>query len=229
MGETRGVRLIQRHSLVTRHIFHGMARPALMKAGCHRVTRPLPHISSGPRQLRFGLWRVRVRTGPEEGRGESRHAWGVIRRGHDCLRRPWSHGRPDAGHSADKPRLLRIERSILHRVLAVAYTQGRRSHGEAIRSISAPRASDRERTAYGRAIALATIDCSNIPERSDEQVRTMCRVGRPRIEVEARQPIATRPNPEVVTRFRTEVKRLGIGYQTLMHRELTAHAGAEVV
>ena len=172
---------------------------------------------------------MRVRTGPEEGRGESRHAWGVIRRGHDCLRRPWSHGRPDAGHSADKPRLLRIGRSILHRVLVVAYTQGTGSHGEAIRTISAPRTSGRERTAYGRAVAPATIDLSNIPERSDEQVRTMCRVGRPRIEAEARQLIATRPNPQVLTRFRAEAKRLGIGYQTLMHRVLAAHVGTEVV
>ena len=57
----------------------------------------------------------------------------------------------------------------------------------------------------------------------------MCRVGRPRIEAEARQLIATRPNPQVLTRFRAEAKRLGIGYQTLMHRVLAAHVGTEVV
>jgi hypothetical protein len=59
---------------------------------------------------------------------------------------------PDVGHSADEARFLRIGRSILERVLIVAYTQRRASHGEAIRIISARRASGKERTAYGRAV-----------------------------------------------------------------------------
>jgi uncharacterized DUF497 family protein len=57
---------------------------------------------------------------------------------------------PDVGHSAEEPRFLRIGRSILDRVLVVAYTQRKGSHGEAIRIISARRASRKERTAYGR-------------------------------------------------------------------------------
>jgi uncharacterized DUF497 family protein len=58
---------------------------------------------------------------------------------------------PDVGHSADEARFLRVGRSILDRVLVVAYVQRKGSHGEAIRIISARRASRKERTAYGRA------------------------------------------------------------------------------
>jgi uncharacterized protein len=58
---------------------------------------------------------------------------------------------PDVGHSAGEARFLRVGRSILDRVLVVAYTQRKGSHGEAIRIISARRASRKERTAYGRA------------------------------------------------------------------------------
>jgi hypothetical protein len=55
----------------------------------------------------------------------------------------------DVGHSVEEPRFLRVGRSILGRVLVVAYTQRKGSHGEAIRIISARRASRKERTAYG--------------------------------------------------------------------------------
>ena len=57
---------------------------------------------------------------------------------------------PDVGHSAEEARFLWIGRSILGRVLVVAYTRRKASHGEAIRIISARRASRKERTAYGR-------------------------------------------------------------------------------
>jgi hypothetical protein len=57
---------------------------------------------------------------------------------------------PDVGHSAEEARFLRVGRSILGRVLVAAYTQRKGNHGEAIRIISARRASRKERTTYGR-------------------------------------------------------------------------------
>ena len=79
-----------------------------------------------------------------------------------------------------------------------------------------------------RTVARAKIDFSDIPELSEEQLRTMRRVGRPPIGAEARQLIAICLDPEVLNRFRAEARRLGIGYQTLMHRVLAAHVGARV-
>jgi hypothetical protein len=59
---------------------------------------------------------------------------------------------PDVGHSAEEARFLRVGRSILGRVLVVACTRRKGTHGEAIRIISARRASRKERTAYGREV-----------------------------------------------------------------------------
>ena len=61
-----------------------------------------------------------------------------------------SEGVYSVGHSAAEARFLRVGRSVFGRVLVVAYTQRKGSHGEAIRVISARRASRKERTAYGR-------------------------------------------------------------------------------
>jgi len=72
------------------------------------------------------------------------------------------------------------------------------------------------------------IDFSDIPEMSDEQLRGMRRVGRPPIGGQARQLIAIRLDPEVLSRFRAEAKRLKVGYQTLIHRVLAEHVGARV-
>jgi len=79
-----------------------------------------------------------------------------------------------------------------------------------------------------RTVARRKIDFSDIPELSDEQLRSMRRVGRPPIGTEARQLIAIRLDPEVLNRFRAEAKRLKVGYQTLMHRVLAQHVGAHV-
>jgi len=56
---------------------------------------------------------------------------------------------PDVGHSAVEARFVRLGRSFLNRVLTVAYTRRKASHGEAIRIISTRRASRKERAAYG--------------------------------------------------------------------------------
>jgi uncharacterized protein len=55
---------------------------------------------------------------------------------------------PDLTHSAREPRFLRLGRSSAGRVLMLAYTVRRSGDGEAIRIISARRASRKERTAY---------------------------------------------------------------------------------
>jgi hypothetical protein len=58
---------------------------------------------------------------------------------------------PDGQHSRVEARFLRLGRSVEDRVLIVAYTLRRSGDGEAIRIISARRASRRERAAYGAA------------------------------------------------------------------------------
>jgi len=79
-----------------------------------------------------------------------------------------------------------------------------------------------------RTVVTSKIDFSDIPEMSDDQLRAMRRVGRPPIGSQARQLIAIRLDPEVLSRFRAEAKRLKVGYQTLIHRVLAEHVGARV-
>jgi uncharacterized DUF497 family protein len=55
---------------------------------------------------------------------------------------------PDLQHSSAESRFLRLGRSASGRVLMVAYTFRRSGDAEAIRIISARRASRRERAAY---------------------------------------------------------------------------------
>jgi uncharacterized DUF497 family protein len=57
---------------------------------------------------------------------------------------------PDVLHSATEARRLRVGRSAVGRVLMVAYTRRVRGYGEAIRIISARRASRQERAAYAK-------------------------------------------------------------------------------
>jgi uncharacterized DUF497 family protein len=56
---------------------------------------------------------------------------------------------PDARHSKNEMRFLRMGRSADGRVLMVAYTVRRSGDAETIRIISARRASRRERAAFG--------------------------------------------------------------------------------
>jgi len=85
----------------------------------------------------------------------------------------------------------------------------------------------------GRAVANARrtsggIDFSDIPESSPEQLKAMKRVGRPPIGDEARQLIAIRLDPRVLATFRTEAKRRGVGYQTLINEVLAKHVRRDV-
>jgi uncharacterized protein (DUF4415 family) len=86
------------------------------------------------------------------------------------------------------------------------------------------RAAEKERPTFVR----RKIDFSDLPEVSDEQLRTMRRVGRPPIGTHARQLIAIRLDPEVLNRFRTEARRRNVGYQTLIHRVLAEYVRAHV-
>ena len=79
-----------------------------------------------------------------------------------------------------------------------------------------------------RTTARTEISFSDIPEASEEQLRTMRRVGRPPIGSHARQLIAIRLDPEVLRHLRAEAKRLKVGYQTLIHRVLSEHVSARV-
>jgi uncharacterized protein (DUF4415 family) len=81
--------------------------------------------------------------------------------------------------------------------------------------------------ANGRRTARA-IDFTDIPEASAAQLKAMRRVGRPPLGNEVRQVIAIRVDPEVLAAFRKQAKRRGIGYQTLIHEVLAAHAGKSV-
>ena len=58
---------------------------------------------------------------------------------------------PDLSHSEKESRLLRLGRSVIGRLLIVAYTVRRQDDGESIRIISARPASRRERAAYAAA------------------------------------------------------------------------------
>jgi len=58
---------------------------------------------------------------------------------------------PDLHHSEKESRFLRLGRAATGRVLIVAYTIRRRGNGESIRTISARRASGKERAAYAAA------------------------------------------------------------------------------
>jgi uncharacterized DUF497 family protein len=58
---------------------------------------------------------------------------------------------PDLRHSERESRFLRLGRAATGRALIVAYTVRRRGDGESIRSISARRASRKERAAYAAA------------------------------------------------------------------------------
>ena len=85
----------------------------------------------------------------------------------------------------------------------------------------------------GRAAANArrtrrTIDFSDIPDSTPEQLGAMRRVGRPPIGREPRQLIAIRVDPNVLESFRKEARRRRVGYQTLINEVLAEHIRKDV-
>ena len=80
-----------------------------------------------------------------------------------------------------------------------------------------------------RRTKAGSLDFSDIPEASDAQLRAMSRVGRPPLGETARQLIAIRLDPKMLSRFRREAKRRRIGYQTLIHNVLAEYIREHVV
>jgi len=72
------------------------------------------------------------------------------------------------------------------------------------------------------------IDFSDLPESSPEQLKAMRRVGRPPLGDETRRLIAIRVDAEVLSEFRREARRRGIGYQTLINEVLAGHVKKNV-
>ncbi len=65
------------------------------------------------------------------------------------------------------------------------------------------------------------IDFSDVPESSDEELRLAKRVGRPRTG-KAKQLIAIRIDPTVLSKLRRIARRRGKPYQTFIHELLDA-------
>jgi predicted DNA binding CopG/RHH family protein len=65
------------------------------------------------------------------------------------------------------------------------------------------------------------IDFSDLPEMSDEQLRSMHRVGR--LPSGGTALIAIRIAPQVLVALQREAKRPGVGYQSLIHQLLARH------
>ena len=75
---------------------------------------------------------------------------------------------------------------------------------------------------------MRKIDFSDIPDSTPEQLKAMRRVGRPPIGDEARRLIAIRVDANVLSEFRREARRRGIGYQTLINEVLAGHVKKDV-
>ena len=72
------------------------------------------------------------------------------------------------------------------------------------------------------------IDYSDIPEASEDQLRSMRRVGRPPLGERARQLIAIRVDPDVLSGLRKEATRRNVGYQTLVNQVLAEYVRKHV-
>jgi uncharacterized DUF497 family protein len=86
--------------------------------------------------------------GPAEGRGNAAKHGVSFDEAVTVFLDPDALDGPDLQHSVAEPRFRRLGRSAGGRTLMVAYTTRRHDDGEAIRIISARRASRRERAAY---------------------------------------------------------------------------------
>jgi len=106
---------------------------------------------------------------------------------------------PDALHSREEPRYLRIANSIDGRVLIVAYTA---------------KQTKKKKTRPSKKIPLEgdDIDYSDIPETTDEELKGMRRVGRPTLVESPRRLIAIRIDPTTLDLLQRLAQDEGIGY-----------------
>ena len=122
----------------------------------------------------------------------------------------------DVGHSTHERRFQRIGRSITGRILFVVFTT-RRTRMKKKRSGSSARGRKAEKSA--RHIPDSQIDFSDIPEATDEELKRMRRVGRPSSGM-AKQLIAIRLSPKLLSSLRRMAAKQGKPYQTLIHELL---------
>ncbi len=71
----------------------------------------------------------------------------------------------------------------------------------------------------GKPISDRDIDYSDIPESTDEELRTAKRVGRPK-SATTKQLIAIRLDPGLINRLKKIAKAQDVPYQTLIHQLL---------
>ena len=100
------------------------------------------------------------------------------------------------------------------RLLLVVYTIRREHEKETIRIITVKRVGRNVRH-----IPDAQIDFSDIPEATDEELRRARRVGRPATGM-AKQLIAIRLSPRLLSQLRKMAAKQGKPYQTLIHELL---------
>ncbi|HAR42797.1 MAG TPA: hypothetical protein DCS07_09255 [Bdellovibrionales bacterium] len=67
------------------------------------------------------------------------------------------------------------------------------------------------------------IDFSDIPELSDEQLKSMRRIGRPLLGAAPRKMIAVRLDTEVLESLKSEARRSRKPYQSLINEILAKH------
>lgn len=87
------------------------------------------------------------------------------------------------------------------------------------RKQSGSSARDRRAARSAKHIPDSQIDCSDIPEATEAQLRRMRRVGRPSIGM-AKQLIAIRLAPRLLAQLRKMAAKQGKPYQTLIHELL---------
>jgi predicted DNA binding CopG/RHH family protein len=68
----------------------------------------------------------------------------------------------------------------------------------------------------------SSIDYSDIPAQTDEDLKQFVRLGRPLAEV-VKQMIAIRLDPTLLKKLKKEAAHQGIGYQTLIQQILAKH------
>jgi len=77
----------------------------------------------------------------------------------------------------------------------------------------------------GRITKDADIDFSDLPELSDEQLKSSRRLGRPRLGDRAKRLISIRLDPELLLSLQEQAEKKGVGYQNLIHQILQKATG----
>ena len=128
----------------------------------------------------------------------------------------------DPQHSAQEHRRQRIGRSLSGRILFVVNTIRRRT---VKKKPSGSSAQGRRVEKNVKPIPDSKIDFSDIPEATDAELQHMRRAGRPASGM-AKQLIAIRLSPKLLSQLRKMAAKQGKPYQSLIH-ELLEKAAAK--